>query len=93
MDRSDIYKHLDTERMYQDDVWGKFRNSLGVDSDDKISISEWILYMEKHMNQAKDMIYSLEYERSLVEIRKITAIGVKIMEIYGCPPRNISVDE
>jgi len=88
MERSEIYRYIDGERDYQDTTWSPRRKQLGVPDESK-SIAEWIIYMEYHLNKAKENIYRLDSKESLAEIRKITALGVRTMEIYGCPKREL----
>jgi len=83
MERKEVYKNLDKERDHQDNNW-ICRNS--VDDKDK-PISEWIIYIEHHLNQAKNNLYYLNQVEALAEIRKVTALGVVTLEIHGCPER------
>jgi len=93
MKRLDAYKIIDDERDYQDLKWGV--------SDNEKKLSEWLSYMEFHLSKAKELNNQTDI---LSEIRKLTALAVKVMEVYGCPPRllhkiykidvsNISEDE
>lgn len=84
MKRNEVYERLDGERDYQDSR--KFDSNSRVRDVDK-SIAEWILYIEHHLNKAKEQVYYLNEEEALAEIRKVTALGVRTMEIHGCPER------
>lgn len=86
MERIKVYQVLDGERDYQDDMWGQ-RNKLNGVPDSEKSLSEWICYMEYHINKLKTKIYTLDQQEALAELRKVTALGVKAMEALDCPPR------
>ena len=79
MERSEIYKAIDSERDYQDKKWGN--NSLDN------SIADYILYMEKHIQNAKDALYELESKEAREFLRKVTALGVACFEQHGVEPR------
>lgn len=80
MERQEIYKRIDAERDYQDMVWKS-------DVDVKKPVSEWILYIEYHLNKAKNFNYHEDKENALAELRKIAALAIRGMEIHGCPER------
>jgi hypothetical protein len=88
MKRSDVNKHINDERKYQELRWNKRNEEMDI-SDDQKPVTEWINYMEYHLSKAKENIYHLNEEEALAEIRKVTALGVKTMEIHGCPQRII----
>lgn len=88
MERKEVYERLDTERQYQDLRWTPRREKNGTPDEEK-PIAEWINYMEFHLAKAKEKIYYLEDEEALAEVRKVTALGVRAMEIHGCPERII----
>ena len=91
MERNEIYKRLDTERDYQDSRWD-LREKFNSPVDEEKSVAEWILYMEHHLNNAKHFVYSLDESNALAEIRKVTALGVRTMEIHGCPSRKFPIE-
>ena len=84
MERKMVYERLDVERDYQDSRW---TNDVNAIPDEEKSVAEWILYMEHHLNKAKEQVYYLNEYGALSEIRKVTALGVRTMEIHGCPSR------
>jgi hypothetical protein len=88
MQRSDVYKRIDGERDYQDAKWGVRREADGTPDEEK-PVAEWINYMEFHIAKAKEKVYYLNTEEALAEIRKVTALGVRTMEIHGAPERVI----
>ena len=86
MERKEVYKNLDTERQYQDLRWTPRREKNETPDEEKPP-AEWINYMEFHLAKAKEAIYFLNVEEALAEVRKVTALGVRCMEIHGCPER------
>ena len=86
MERKDVYKMIDGERDYQDNRWGTRRTLDGTPDEEK-DAAEWINYMEYHISKAKERVYHLDTQGALAEIRKVSALGVRAMEIHGCPPR------
>lgn len=88
MERHEVYKLIDGEREYQDITWSPRREENGTPDEEK-PVAEWINYIEFHLAKAKSAIYYLDKEAALAEIRKITALGVKTMEIHGCPEREL----
>jgi len=88
MERTDVYKRLDGERAYQDLKWGTRREADGTPDEEK-PVAEWINYMEFHLQKAKNAVYYLDTKEALAELRKVTALGVRAMEIHGCPERVI----
>ena len=91
MERKDVYKRIDGERDYQDRTWVARRTLDGTPDEEK-PVAEWINYIEYHLSKAKDKVYHLDTQAALEEIRKVTALGVRTMEIHGCPPRQSEVD-
>jgi hypothetical protein len=91
MQRTDVYKRIDGERDYQDATWVARRTADGTPDEDK-PVAEWINYIEYHLSRAKERVYHLDTEGALAEIRKVTALGVRTMEIHGAPERIIKSD-
>ena len=88
MERKDVYDRLDTERKYQDLRWSTRRTTNGTPDEEKPP-AEWINYMEYHLSKAKDAVYHLQTDDALAEVRKVIALGVRCMELHGCPERVI----
>lgn len=86
MERNDVYKLIDGERDYQDQTWVARRTADGTPDEEK-PVAEWINYIEYHLSKAKERVYHLDTPGALAEIRKVTALGVRTMEIHGAPPR------
>jgi len=80
MVREEVYSLFDGERDYQDIKWGHKDNS-------KISVSEWISYIEYQLSKAKYNIYHLDKIGALEEIRKVGALAVVCLENNDCPKR------
>jgi len=81
LNRSQVYEILDNERDYQDSRKG------GEEHDEQHSVSEWLILIRKHLNEAENAIYDSSNENAMAAIRKITAMGVAAMEAQGCPRR------
>lgn len=92
MERREVYQRLDGERNYQDEKWGTRREADGTPDEEK-PVAEWINYMEFHLQKAKNAVYYLNTQDALEELRKVTALGVRAMEIHGCPARQIEAGD
>jgi hypothetical protein len=86
MERREVYKRVDGERNYQDMRWNTNLREGDVPDEEK-PVAEWLNYIEYHLSKAKDENYHLNKEASLAELRKITALAVRCLEIHGCPER------
>ncbi len=91
MERYEVYKRLDTERDYQDGRWSTRRTLDGTPDEEKPP-AEWINYMEHHIAAAKKGVYDLDTQEALAQVRKVTALGVRCLELHGCPERVIPED-
>lgn len=89
--RSEVYDAIDSERDYQDTIWGAGL-SQGRDSEPEMggfrSVDEFALYLQGYVNDlvAQRSKYA-STETALDTIRKITALGVHCMEWHGAPLR------
>ena len=85
--RAAVYDALDSERDYQDSRW----NANTTTSEGLHSVSEFVLYMEHYMHEARRLLSTQASpkaeEDGLEFIRKITALGVVCMEQHGAPQR------
>jgi len=88
MERTEVYKNIDKERKYQDLKWDQRRTKDDVADADK-AVAEWLNYMECHLSEAKKGVYNLDTNEALEQIRKVVALGVRALEIHGCPERAI----
>jgi len=81
--RRDVYKAIDSERTYQEERWG----------DRFHSVTEYILYMEHHLELARQLASTqdqgvpVHHNDTLDCIRKVAALGVVCMEENGAPHR------
>jgi len=88
--RREVYDRIDTEREYQELRWGNENKERDVLDYDK-SPAEWLNYMEHHMGEAKKANYFLNKEETLAQIRKVVALGVRALEVHGCPERELPI--
>jgi len=80
--RQEVYEIINEEREYQDKVWGGPAHDIGH------SLSDWVVYIRKYVNQAENALYTGDEKAILCAIRKITALGVAVMEINKTPKRS-----
>ncbi|HDY87791.1 MAG TPA: hypothetical protein ENH82_06685 [bacterium] len=80
--RQNVYKLIDGERAYQDR-----QTNHSSTHDANHSVSDWIIFMEHQIQEAKEAIYFVNREEALKRIRKATALGVVCMENNETPPR------
>lgn len=88
MERQEVYERINHERDYQDWRWDEGQRSDRVPDEAKPP-SEWMNYIEFHIEQAKISNYMLEKDDVMSHFRKIAALAVRAMEIHGCPERVI----
>jgi len=89
MKRTDVYKIIDGEREYQENM---------IQHQDKVQqantpIAMWIIYMEEQLLRARTDIYNMDEIRALEFIRKCTAVGVACMEHNKTPERKTPTAE
>jgi len=80
--RMRVYRKIDGERDYQDE---QPQNNPNHDAEH--SVADWILFMEYHLNRAKENMYKLDSKGAMDQIRKVTALGVVAMEYNETPDR------
>jgi len=73
IERSDIYDVIDKERDYQDNKWGL----------EEHPIPQFVCDIDEHLRRLKNHCYNLDNLGMLDEIRKISALTVKCMEVHG----------
>lgn len=86
MERSEVYKKIDSEREYQIQRWASDLGENHVPDSEK-KPAEWINYIEFCLDEAKRANYFLERKETLANIRKIAALAVACLEANGCPDR------
>lgn len=76
--KNEVIAAIESERSYQDQKWPDHKHSVG----------EWLLIMEKCLNDAKFKWVTEKGDVSaLNEIRQVVAVGVAAMEQCGAPMR------
>jgi len=85
VDRNEVYEALDSERAYQNNLWGN-----GHDLELRRP-EEWLVYMKVYLDKAFEQITvdidDIAIPNTVNTIRKITALGVAAMEQLGAPKR------
>lgn len=87
MERSEVYKAVDSERDYQVSLWS-MTETKGLHS-----VTEFIAYVEDYLAEAKHIVARekkiLAYPKALPIIRKCAAMLVSCMEQHGVEKRAI----
>ena len=85
--REEVYKAIDSEREYQDSRW----NGDTTSSDGIHPLSEWFLYIEDYVNEAKHILAreaeQTAYPKVSNIMRKVAGMAVCAMEQNGAPKR------
>ncbi len=80
--REEVYRAIDSERDYQDHVWGDFPGF------DIRPVQNNIITMDVYMDKLKVAWTDNPNDPEVLNIiRKITAVGVHAMEVNGAPTR------
>lgn len=84
--RIEVFAAINTERAYQDAQRGNAKRHEGQPP---MTPGEFILCMEKCLADARAAWYRPDGGNGcLPDIRKVTALGVQCMELYGAPVRS-----
>lgn len=83
MKKTEIFKKVDSEISYQD---------LKEKNNNK-SISDYIIKIEHHLNEAKNAKYYSYDDECLSRVRKIAALAIQCLEDFGCPERIVDPDK
>lgn len=84
--RTEVYAAIDGERDYQDAGRGNARRH---ENRPAMTPGEIILCMQHCLVAARTAWYAPDGGTACLEhIRKVTALGVQAMELYGAPPRS-----
>lgn len=87
MTRSGVYKVIDSERDYQDEIW----NAETTTSAGQHEVAAWLTFMRAYLREAEEAISRNPEPKAtrmaMESIRKITAMGVCCMEQHGAPRR------
>ena len=82
MNRSEVYKSIDSERHHQDVKWGSIQ-------DHPHEVGGWLTLMRKLLADAESAWASSNGDhKALIEIRKVLAVGVACAEQHGLPKRS-----
>lgn len=77
-----VYLLVDEERDYQDsDPHGEGHDDISL------SVADWLVFIEKKLNEAKDHVYSLDSHKAMGSVRKIAALAIAAMEHKPVPSR------
>lgn len=80
--REEVYKALDSEREYQNKLWG------GHAHDNFNSVGDFLTYIDMYLTRAKEQYTTVAGHGAALEmLRKVTALGVACFEIHGVPKR------
>ena len=84
MERSEVYKIIDTERTYQDrDLLDKNWNHKG-----NPSVEAELLIMEEYMSKARTAWCNCSDNSEVLDVlRKVAGVAVRCFENHGVPPR------
>jgi hypothetical protein len=75
VNREQVFTLIDDERIYQNNL-----PHHNHEQDVKTPVAAWLIYMEKHLENAKERIYYLDQPLALEEVRKLAALAVACME-------------
>jgi rubrerythrin len=79
----EVFSAIKSERNYQDNTWNA--------NEDEHSLEEWLLYIENHLNEAKQVVTRGEKNggaSALDILRRIAAMAVLAMEQNGAEVRD-----
>lgn len=84
--RQDVLTALEEERDYQDSD----PHDLGYTPEDdaRLSTADWILFMERKLEEAKERAYTLDDKGARSSVRKVAALGVACLEHRGVVRRS-----
>lgn len=89
--RNAVYDILDGERDYQDAGGGNAARDPGSPS---LSVGNLLLLMGRYLEEArKEWIRPGGNRACLPDVRKVTALGVQLLEHHGAPPREWHVPD
>lgn len=83
MQRSEIFKSIESERVFQDRKWGTIQEHPH-------EVGGWLTLMRKLLGDAeKAWAESNQDHLALIELRKLLAVGVACSEQHGLPARSL----
>ena len=79
--RGDVFDAINVERAYQDRKWG-FNYTQGH------SAPAWLTFMRHHLQKTEALASTrVDMTAAMDELRKVVALGVSCLELYGVKPR------
>lgn len=85
--RAEVYAAIDSERAYQDGGLGNAQRHAGMPQ--QMAPGEIILCMEKCLTDARTAWYAPGGGVACLDhVRKVAALAVQAMEVYGAPHRS-----
>lgn len=89
MTREEVYRLIDGERDYQDNLWGKTLSSNKPGNGER-TVDEFALYIAGYAQELTTIAsHSADPNSKLAHVRKIAALAVACMEQHGAPARQI----
>lgn len=87
--RAEVYAALDSERVYQDQVWGDVASSGRPGNGDR-TLDEFALYILEYADQLRKVAGTTgDPEKKLNAVRKVGGLVVACMEQHGAPHREL----
>jgi len=87
MERTDVYAAIDSERDYQDTMWGQSSEG-GRPGDGFRSVDAYAAYLQRYVNVLIEVVGTSDDDSKKLEvIRKIAGLCVVCMEQHGAPVR------
>ena len=93
MERQEVYKAINSERNYQDQLW----NESTTETEGKHSVTEWFVYAQNYCSEALHILSRKPDPEATEEakhiLRKVGAIMVAAMEEHGVELREFPTSE
>lgn len=87
--REEVYQAIDSERNYQEAMAEKAHGDPS--NDGTKHLEEFVLYMEDYLHEARTQLSRTwgptAYDDATATIRKVVAIGVSALEVWGVQKR------
>lgn len=77
MTRDKVYNLISKEREYQNSRWKAV--------DEKNNVGDFICYMQRYLNNARDCVDPTDNDLTLIQIVKVCALGVACLEKFAIP--------
>lgn len=83
MNRQEVYKIIDEERVHQDSIGGSMNHQGNP------TVEATLLMMEHYLAEARNKWVNGDSNAALEMMRKVVGIGVRCFENHGCPRRKL----